>query len=443
MTKRGYIRILSFSALLLTVIVCVTAINLTNATNYKRELEATYQQSLSELGENLNSIETNFSKGLYANSAETLTEISSDIFTETQSAKQALARLPVSQMNLTTTYKFLTQAGDYAAYISNKAVANSQISQKDRESIKTLLKYSRSFANNVNSLVSLCNSGLKITDNSVSADKEINVSGLKNTFSQAEETFSDYPTLLYDGPYADAVLQKKAEMTKNKKTYSDKEAKKIAAKYLEADENKISYEGEESGNLESYIFRYGKYNIAITKYGGYLNYILYSGEIAESKIDKDTAVLNAKKYLEKTGYKNMKESYYSINNNICLINFNYVAPNNTYCYADLVKVGVAMDSGKIVSLEAGGYLTNHKNREEIKKLIQKDEAQKRLNPNLEVLGIKNCVIPKENGLEKNCYEFHCRSKKNFDEVLIYVNSETGAEEDIKLLLYSDNGTLVK
>ena len=139
----------------------------------------------------------------------------------------------------------------------------------------------------------------------------------------------------------------------------------------------------------------------------------------------------------------MKESYYSINNNICLINFNYVAPNNTYCYADLVKVGVAMDSGKIVSLEAGGYLTNHKNRKEIKKVIQKDEAQKRLNPNLEVLGIKNCVIPKENGLKKNCYEFHCRSKKNFDEVLIYVNSETGAEEDIKLLLYSDNGTLVK
>ena len=226
MTKRGYIRILSFSALLLTVIVCVTAINLTNATNYKRELEATYQQSLSELGENLNSIETNFSKGLYANSAETLTEISSDIFTETQSAKQALARLPVSQMNLTTTYKFLTQAGDYAAYISNKAVANSQISQKDRESIETLLKYSRSFANNVNSLVSLCNSGLKITDNSVSADKEINVSGLKNTFSQAEETFSDYPTLLYDGPYADAVLQKKSRNDKKQKNLFRQRGKK-------------------------------------------------------------------------------------------------------------------------------------------------------------------------------------------------------------------------
>lgn len=443
MTKRGYIRVLSFGILLLTVIIAAAVINLTNANAYKAELEATYQQSLSELGENLNSIETNFSKGLYANSAETLTEISSDIFTETQSAKQALSRLPVSQMNLTTTYKFLTQAGDYAAYISNKAVANNEISQKDRESIEMLLKYSRSFANNVNSMVSLCNSGLKITDNSVSANSEINVSGLKNTFSQAEETFADYPTLLYDGPYADAVLQKKAEMTKNKKTYSDEEAKKIAAKYLNADENKISYEGEESGNLESYIFRYGKYSIAITKYGGYLNYILYSGKIEETKIDKDTAILNAKQYLEKTGYKSMKESYYSVNDNICLINFNYVTPNNTHCYADLVKVGVAMDSGKIVSVEAGGYLTNHKKRAEIKKAIPKDKAQKGINPNLEVLGVKTCIIPKENGLEKNCYEFHCRSKKNFDEVLIYVNAETGVEEDIKLLLYSDNGTLVK
>ena len=40
----------------------------------------------------------------------------------------------------------------------------------------------------------------------------------------------------------------------------------------------------------------------------------------------------------------MKESYYVINNNICTINYAYVQ-DGAVCYSDLVKVGVALDSG--------------------------------------------------------------------------------------------------
>ncbi len=40
-------------------------------------------------------------------------------------------------------------------------------------------------------------------------------------------------------------------------------------------------------------------------------------------------------------------------------------------------------------------------------------------------------------------EFHCRNRAAGDEVLIYINTETGEEENILMLLYSDNGTLTK
>ena len=56
---------------------------------------------------------------------------------------------------------------------------------------------------------------------------------------------------------------------------------------------------------------------------------------------------------------------------------------------------------------------------------------------------KMCVIPKEDGVETACYEIHCESSETGEEVLIYVNSQTGAEENILLLLYSDGGTLTK
>ena len=47
-----------------------------------------------------------------------------------------------------------------------------------------------------------------------------------------------------------------------------------------------------------------------------------------------------------------------------------------------------------------------------------------------------------NGKEVYAYEFLC-SDKNQNDVLIYIDAETGNEADIKLLLYSDGGTLTR
>ncbi len=39
-----------------------------------------------------------------------------------------------------------------------------------------------------------------------------------------------------------------------------------------------------------------------------------------------------------------------------------------------------------------------------------------------------------------CYEFLCRGQ-NDEQVLVYINSETGMEEQILILIETDNGTL--
>lgn len=443
MTKRGFIRTVSYSVTALIIIMAVATVSLIESHTYKVQLESTYQQSLAELDECLNSIETNLTKSYYANSAGTLGNIGTDIYTETESAKQALARLPVSQMNLSGTYKFLSQTGDYSAYLAKKAASDQSISNDDRTAVQQLLKYAKAFSENVDALVALCNRGLEITEGSVIARNEVDISQLSTSFTESEETFKDYPTLLYDGPYADAVLQKEPEMTKNKNVCSDADALVRAAEYLDIEKNLLYYDGEENGDISNYIFKTNKHTVAITKYGGYLNYILCSETAQSGNVSEADAIKKAQTFLENAGYKNMEETYYAINDNICLINFNYVDADGTVYYADLIKVGVAMDSGEIVRFEANGYLTNHYTRTIEAATISTAEAESGLNTDLEIQSVKNCIIPKENGTEAQCYEFHCKSKTTNDEVLIYVNTLTGQEEDIKLLLYSDNGTLVK
>ena len=136
----------------------------------------------------------------------------------------------------------------------------------------------------------------------------------------------------------------------------------------------------------------------------------------------------------------MKESYYSVYNNICIINFAY-SENNVTFYPDLIKVGVSLSNGEIFSVEADGYLINHTSR--TVPAFAAESSQTDLSSNVEVISSSRCLIPKSNGTEVFCIQYHCRNKSTGQEVLIYTNSETGEEEDIQLLMYSDNGTLAK
>ena len=79
MTKRGYIRLLSYSIAVVAALVGFAIMNMNMATQYKARLENNYQQSLNELSETMDSIETNLTKSVYSNSDKMLYEISSDL----------------------------------------------------------------------------------------------------------------------------------------------------------------------------------------------------------------------------------------------------------------------------------------------------------------------------------------------------------------------------
>ena len=122
MTIRSYVRITSFVLTLIIVLGASSIINMNNSRYYKMQLENSYQQSLNELSESLDSIETDLTKSIYSNSDKMLLDISSSLYSECEGAKEALSRLPVGQMNLSSTYRFISQSADFANYIANKTL---------------------------------------------------------------------------------------------------------------------------------------------------------------------------------------------------------------------------------------------------------------------------------------------------------------------------------
>lgn len=442
MTRRSYIRITSFIMFGLIVLIITLISNTGAMTNYKNQLELSYQQSLVELDECLDKVNTDLTKSLYSNSPGELYDLSRDLYSQCSVAKNAVSRLPISQMELSNIYKFLSQASDYAQYIGSKIQNGEAITDEEHKNLLVLLNYAQKFSKATSQMVNVVDGGARIVEGEVSNNSEINFSSLSNGFSNSANTFKDFPTLLYDGPFSDQVLEKQSKMVKDSPVKSKNECKDIAAKALGTTRMNMNFEADEQSKIPCYTFNCGRYSISVTKQGGYIKSILYSGIINESSISTDNAINLAKDFLKSIGYENMAESYYTISNNICTINFAH-CENGVYYYSDLIKCSVSMSDGKIVSLDAQTYLTNHIERKPFKISKNANNYIKKISPYLTVNSTKKCVIPKENGTEKQCIEYSCTSKDTGEDALVYINAQTGEEEDIMLLINTDNGTLVK
>lgn len=443
MTNRNIIRFFSYAVCLVTVLAVYAIIGNNRSAAYKTKLEAVYQQSLTELSECLDSIETNLTKSGYAATATMMGNLSQDLYSECNTAKNALSHLPIDQMNLGGTYKFLSQAADYADYLSSKTRTGTKISDEEYQNMQKLLQYAKTYSDCVDDMVSICTNGGEITENEIkSKNSGAKVASLSVDFTQAEETFADYPTLLYDGPFADAVLNREPAVIKSADEKSKEECAKAAAKALYVTVDRLTYSGESNGSIPCYSYTMDGYNVFVSKRGGYVVSILGSDKVKSQTISKENAVNIAAAYLKRLGYNNMEETYYAAEDNICVINFSY-KENNILYYSDLIKVGISMSNGKVYSLEAEGFLTNHRQRDAFPIKFNEKDLSGRLSGNVEIISTKQCVIPKDNGTEAGCIEFHCKNKATDDEVLIYINTETGEEENILMLLYSDNGTLTK
>jgi germination protein YpeB len=161
----------------------------------------------------------------------------------------------------------------------------------------------------------------------------------------------------------------------------------------------------------------------------------------ETKIKYSEAIRNAESFLNNIGYKDMKESYYFTDDGICTINFAYTQ-NTAVCYSDLIKISVALDKGEIVSVDCTGFLMNHKSRNMPERVIDEESAKRNISANLNCKRSQIVFIPMSDGSEVFAYEFFC-SDKDGNDVLVYIDAQTGKEADIQLLLYSDSGTLTR
>ena len=444
-SRRKTVRIASFLVALIVALVTLSTISTVKYMKTEKLLNASRERALTELGTQLDAISLNLDKCLYASTSPMIANVSTEVWRASTAAKTNLSEITDGEAELSAIYKFLSQVGEYTMTLNEKSAAGEKISSEETENLKKLSEYAEKLSGEVNYLISEEQSGglqfeyVKSTLAKAEGDEKLY---LGEELDDAKQTMTDYPTLVYDGPFSDNIDTKKSALIENLPEISKEEAQKKAAEFLNASETELYFLSECNGNIDCYSFYNADLTISVTKKGGIVTYMIYSRFADESTLTYEEAIKAATLFLNQRGYKNVKESYYAVADGIMTINFAFYENGITY-YTDLIKVSVALDNGEITAFDSTGYIMNHTKRDETGDYkYTLESGRKLLNSSLKVKSSKKVFIPTDFGTEIFAYEYHCVAADN-QEILVYIDPKTGTEADILILLYTDNGVLTK
>lgn len=416
------------------------------ADEYKEELHNTYMRAFHDMSDYLNDIDIGLKKTMLAQDAPQLSALSAHLYMQAEAAKSCLAQLPIEDASFDNTSKFLSQTGDYAAYLSRKVIQNETVTEEEYQNLGNLSDYAEAVNEEFSKLED------KIYENSMTVES-IKASNPFVAYAE-EESFKDgmqrlesmpqeYPSLIYDGPFSEHLEDAEPQALKDKQMVSRRTAESVVKLFLgEERAKKTTYQNDGSGTLDTYLFSgntdSGSISIEVTKQGGMVLWMLDSREVKESRLSVEQAMTAGALFLSQRGFPSMKSSYYDVADNIATINYAYQQDGVTM-YPDLIKVKIALDNGEVLGFEAQGYLMCHREREIPETAIREDAARQKVGTHLSVGDVSMAYIPLESKREVFCYELSgTLGKHNF---LIYVNAQTGGIEKILMLLESENGIL--
>lgn len=418
------------------------------AVTLRRYLANSRRHAFSELASGLNELDATLQKGVYATSPAMMSALCTQIFGRAMSAQMALGELPYSDLELEQTATFLAKTGDYAAALSRSTVATGTCTEEQRNTLRGLSEAASTLSAQVSALqFDLTEGASNLEDVTTVQDrlatKESGDVVAGSVYQNIEKEFPEIPSLIYDGPFSDHITERAPRMLEGLPDVTQEEARQAAARFMDLKPDIFSLISAGEGKLPTYGFSAsvdgGELYVEVTRQGGLVVEVFNSRTPGSPTITRDEAIQSAEQFLSSRGYPNMKESYYIDQSGVLTINF-AATQNGVACYPDLVKISIALDTGRIMNFESQGYLMNHTVREFPQGILSVEEAQQVVSSDLEILSHALAVVPTGGEYEVLCHEFKCQSSSG-EHVLVYVNAQTGIEEKILILLEDESGTL--
>lgn len=438
--KRIYRRIAAIAAGLVIVGLSVYTVVLDNErTQLKNQVAGSYQQSFEGLVTDMESLKTKLNKLEVANGTNQYSALLMDVWRQAGETESSIAALPVSYQNTSSLTQFMNRTADYCRYLSNKIAGGQSLSADDLAQVKTLADACGEISVKINEL---WKQGYT-TDLGIA-----NVGFLSQETTGGSLDFSnqEFPRLIYDGPFSESTENKQPQGL-GSAVMSREDAQRAAAQFVGLDSNALSYGGDLNGTIACYGFsgeRNGTpFSIYMSKQGGKVLWYMSHRDTGISAVPTDARYEQlraiAQQFLAAKGYGETAPSYAQFYGGMAIINLAPVE-DGAVLYPDLIKVWVDISANTVAGMDANNYLMSHKQRQMPPIQLGQADAQAKLNPSLQVSSARLAIIPLDTNEEKLCWEF--TGKVGDNSYIVYINAETGAEEDILMIQDTNEGKLV-
>ena len=441
----------SFTAAAFAVSVGFGVQGYARAEDYRRQLDNGYRQAFTELTTAAGELDAALEKVTYATTPSLFASLCTQAYAKALAAQTALGELPYGNVELEQTAAFFAKAGDYAMAMARGTNGEGVCTDENRETLRGLAAAAGELSATLQALQLQLDGGALHPEDVAAVEARLAAAAEDggqitggSAFQTVEADFPQVPTLIYDGPFSEHLSSRTPQMLEGLPQVTEEEARRAAAAFAGLRAEVFTRTSDGAGNLPAWGFSAladgGELYVEITKQGGQVLQMLSSRPVGEAALSRKEGVEQAAAFLEEHGYRDMAPSYFLEGDGILTVHFAPVL-DGVYCYPDLVKVGVALDNGDVVSFEAHGYLMKHGAREPAAPAVSADEAAERVDSSLTILSRQLALIPTGGEYEVLCHEFKCQNADG-GHVLVYVNAATGQQERILLLLEDENGTLV-
>lgn len=342
----------------------------------------------------------------------------------------ALSALSSADVSVENTMKFINQTGDFSAFLVEKLEGGENISKEQRASLEKIRDMMVKLGNELNQVKD------KIAEGNLFIETN---NALTDIFSGLNDTSVEYPQLIYDGPFSDALNDKETKGLSGDDINEARGREILETVFKNYGIKNISFKGEWNADIPSLNFDAtinGSYtSVQLAKKGGMILSVNTYRDITDPKLSEDECAVIGKQFLEKLGYKNMTAVWTCNDNSTVFINYAPLVDGIIY-YPDLIKLKIASDNGNILGLEARNYAFNHTTRTLPTPALSSAEAQKKLSVSDGATGGKLCLIPYKTNAEKLAYEFIVTTNGTY---YIYVDAVSGEEINILYVVSTTGG----
>jgi spore germination protein len=415
-------------------------------------LEANYQASFFDLVSNVENLDVLLGKAKVSNADGQKIITLTTAWHEAETAKANLGNLPLEMPSMMRSQHYMAQLGDFCYSLAQKLANKAAISQNEKDTLEQIHEQVRTMHVELREILNSARQGdfrfsdLLRSDVNLTPEAQDIVDGLGRMDERLQD---EVPTLTYDGPFSDHVINRSPRGLTGDEI-SSQEAANIALEFVSEMGNDNNYnvertEANEGRNIETYNVQLtleGQDNsnatVGISQKGGHVIWAILDGNVSgDNTVNRQDALKTAQEFIENRDMGEFIAIGHLEEGNELQVNYALVE-NDVIIYPDMLQVTVSLTNGEVIGYDAVKYYTSHTKRELSKPKISKEEAKKEVNGDLKIDEIRLALIPLSNLDEVLCYEII--GEMEGDKYHIYVNTETGEEEKILLIVETNEGT---